>query len=339
MSLSTFFSSLFSKPEPKREEYVVCPYCLTDNLVGTVTCSKCQKPFTKTYLERYARNELVTAPIIGYTGAGKSVFLDSFLYTLLELQKPEFWPRTLLQPADAETNDWYQGVLRSRNLGLLPPANEKNVQAKRVLIARNIPLWGNRIFAFRDVGGENFESFLFEDFVVDFCIKSQCVIMALDVLAILEDPTRRLDTLFDGYIRTLRENGAKIRNRKALIVLTKGDRLRDIMPQNLCEYLDQDPVRGFLPENSPHNVNLGDINELNTYCRIGLNKLSDQLGNWISKLTGGTQLIELAKDEGIDLSFTLTSGWGAAPELGAKSVPLRMLDPIARLLEYHSREV
>ena len=325
--------------EVKQETFIVCPYCLQDNLIDRKTCEKCNREFTEIYRKHFCRSELVTAPIIGYTAAGKSVFLDSILYSLFELQRPELWSQLLLHAVDEETQNWFDGVRASRANGTIPPANAPNHEAKRVFVGRNLPLWGKRTFAFRDVAGENFDGFVFGKFVVDFCVRSHCAILVLDANAAIENPARPINTLFDRYVTTLIEHKARLDNRKILVVLSKADKLRGYLPTNLSSYLDADPLRGFVAKDSPYYFDLSNNTQLHKHCRHSLEELDKQLAAWVATLPGGQQMTQLAMEEKIDLRYTMVSGWGADPTMGANSAPLRMLDPLFQLLEFHSKEV
>ena len=260
---------------------------------------------------------------------------------MLDLSDKQLWPELIMSPADSATDEWlYQGILPSRKRDEPPKATDRSSNFKRILLTKGIPLWGERIFSLRDVAGEHFENFTFTDDVKAFCIQSKCAIFMIDVNEILSNPSEQFHTLFERYIRTIVESGETPRNRKVIAVLSKADMFRERLPDNLHKYLLSDPLyQDPSDKSSPYYIDLKDQASIHNHARVTLPLIDQQLSNWVASLgNGGRQLINQAKDGGVELRFTLASGWGNKPGIGADVHPLRILDPLIWLLEFHSRD-
>jgi hypothetical protein len=340
MSFFSFLKSFFL-PKKKTIETIACPFCLRENLKEAKQCVGCKGEIAENYKRHYAREKLMAIPIIGFSQTGKTVFVDSVACTLFDLSDKQFWKDLTITPIDSETESWIEGdILPSRARGQAPLPTGKEGHFKRVLLAKGIPLWKDRIFCLRDVAGEHFQTFTFAPEVEEFCIQSKCAIFIIDVNDVLNNPTRRFDTLFDKYVRTIVESGAKLAGRKIVIVLAKADLYRDRLPDNLRSYLDNDPLYR-IPQSakSPYQINLSDPAALSHHAKVTLPMIDSQLATWVGSLeNGGPQLNSKAKSEGVEIRYTLVSGWGSNPDQGADVKPLRMLDPLTWLLEFHSRE-
>jgi hypothetical protein len=339
MSFFSFLKSLFSSK--KKIETIACPFCLRENLKEAKQCSGCKGEIAENYKRHYAREKLMAIPVIGFSQTGKTVFVDSIACTLFDLSDKQFWKDLNITPIDSDTELWIEGeILPSRARGVGPQGTDKEASFKRVLLAKGIPLWKDRIFCLRDVAGEHFQTFTFAPEVQEFCIQSKCAIFIVDVNDVLNNPTRRFDTLFDKYVRTIVESGTPLAGRKIVIVLSKADLYRDRLPESLRTYLDNDPLYR-LPKSpqSQYYINLSDPGALSHHAKVTLPYIDSQLAAWVDSLeNGGPQLNSKAKSEGVEIRYTFVSGWGSKPDLGGDVKPLRMLDPLTWLLEFHSRE-
>lgn len=328
---------LRSKDELKT---IACPYCLRENALSEDKCGGCLSEISKDYKRHYSRDRLLAVPIIGNASAGKTIFVDSLACTLLELCKKQFWSADIT-PGDKSTEAWIpqvKGDRARRSDDSLPlPTGENNY--KRILFVKGIPLWGDRIFTIRDVAGENFQDFTFSEDVKEYVIQSNCAILMIDVQEILGNPIADFHTLFERYVRTLVECGKSPRDRKIIIVLSKADLYRERLPKNIKDYLDNDPLYHCTDGgNNPYYMDLADTSVLNNHAKVTLPMIDQQLSRWVVSL-GGSQLISKAKNEGVEIRFTIVSGWGANPDYKTDVHPLRILDPLIWLLEFHSREV
>jgi len=340
MGFFNFVQSLFSYNG--KLNTVACPYCLRENSLSAKKCSGCSGDLTENYKRHYSRDKLLAVPIIGYTSSGKSVFVDSLVCTMLDLSDKQHWSKFEGTPVDTDTEKWlYEVILPNRAKDKVPLATNREDNFKRVLLIKGIPLWGDRIFTLRDVAGEHFEGFTFSEDVKEYIKQSKCAIFMIDVNEVLSDPALQFHTLFQRYVRTIIESGDSPRDRKIIIVLSKADLYRERLPKNLLEYLNNDPLYQANGGNSkPFFIDLSDPSALNNHAKVILPMIDQQLSSWIATLgNGGSQLLAQAKSEGVEIRFTIVSGWGSKPQLGATVNPLRMLDPLLWLLEFHSREV
>jgi hypothetical protein len=149
------------------------------------------------------------------------------------------------------------------------------------------------------------------------------------------------DSILESYIATLELMGCNIaaEKRKIVVVLPKSDAYAD-MPENLKQFFNDDPIRQKLDGENPR-LRL-DIDEgMATYMEE-LQRASKSIREWFKTWQFGEQFLDRAKSKNIHLEFCMISAWGSPPDKENQTVPvrpIRVLDPLFWLLEFHSRKV
>ncbi len=198
---------------------------------------------------------------------------------------------------------------------------------------------GARTVAFRDVRGETLKDYQFPAQQAEFCKRTKCALIAISISDLEKQPGNFIDQMLASYVFTLRENKVKVNDgRKVVIMLTKADQLHDKLPPRLWDFFNNDPVRRAWDKDPVAGIDLASPAGIQEYFRT-LEMASKAIAEWVYTLDQGFQLLDIAKKEGIDLAFTLSSPWGSQPnpDLPKAINPYRVLDPFLWLLEFHSR--
>lgn len=320
-----------------------CPICRQEISLEDRTCPNCKSEVPQLYASNWGQGKLISVPTVGATNHGKTVFLQALIHTLDDLSDSGCWSGITIEPANEITNAWIREIRRARKEGRLPEPTQLKAEEALILLIQNIPLWGTRLLVIRDVAGEAYDkSFRFHESQRAFCQVAKCAFVVIDINDLDASPELTLDSMLLGYVRSLEAAGSKVvgEMRKIVIVFSKADMLREKLPTHLAEYIDNDPVRGIIDGFGQPNVpdSLSTPMGLANYRELGLETLNQHIRKWITgpNQKGGNKLLALADQYGIELKFTLTSGWGQDPGQKTKMNPRRIYDPFFWLLDFHS---
>lgn len=305
-------------------------------------CGRCSKQVTQTYLDFVKDAPLISVPIIGLTQVSKTTFIQALTLALSEIGGKAGMPEIGFRPCNDVTMRWYQDIRVRAAQGRPPdPTSQLHEEEIYLFTASGIPRWGSRTVAFRDVRGETLKDYHFPPLQAEFCKRTKCALIAISISDLEKQPGNFIDQMLSSYVYTLRENKVKVNDgRKVVIMLTKADQLHDKLPPRLWDFLNNDPVRRAWDDDPIVAVDLSTPAGMQEYFE-SLQKASTAIAEWVRTLRQGVQLLNIAKQEGIDIAFTLSSPWGSEPELDEHTRkpinPYRVLDPFLWLLEFHSR--
>ncbi len=340
------FNWLFSPPEP-----IPCPYCLHSmerTKLPKCSQSHCSQTVTETYLEFIKLARLVSVPIIGLSQVGKTTFIQALTLVLSEIAHKPGLPDTGFRACNEVTLKWYQEIRERAAIGAeagptVPLQEAVPLQERDVYLfkASDIPLWGSRTLALRDVAGESLRGYKFPKVQAEFCKQTKCALIAISLPDLESSHGEFIDQMLGSYVYTLRESGVRVNDgRKVVILLTKADKMHDMLPPRLWEFFLNDPVRRALDGDPIVGVDLSTDAGMQEYFK-SLEAASKAISQWVGTLPQGSQLLKTASEEGIDLAFTLISAWGSDPKNKARQhiAPIRVLDPFFWLLQFHSRQI
>lgn len=190
----------------------------------------------------------------------------------------------------------------------------------------------------RDVAGENFINLNFPLEYMPYLLRVPATLMMISISDLRTKSTYSVDDLMNCYVDTLARNKQDYRSSqlKLIVVLSKADKFKTELPDDLSEYLDSDPFSLNVHTGSPTDKLF-----MNDYMDK-LHRASLSIRGWFAeKQPGGEMLIAKANREGISLEFTLISSTGADPGPDATMLgnvnPLRVLDPYFLALDFYSK--
>lgn len=341
MSLFESIKSMWSSN--KRSQPVVCCYCLEEILVETNSnkCSHCYSELPVQYRENYADAPPFFIQVAGWSRVGKTVFLQAL--TMIIQHLGYVWPRFTYQPISDVSLRYVREIERSLKEGVMPESTREDDLDVYVMLLKNMERWGGRLVVIRDCPGEIFDTLHIPEKQAPFLTRTPTTFLMISLSDLdnknLNSEGRVMDQLFFSYINTLKKHGVHFKNdkRRVVIVFSKADSID--LPNNLFQYLSDDPIWTAINSRSRSEMN---AEKMWDYVETMRNN-SDQIKEWIrARQVSGDNLIRIAEGEGIELVFSLISSTGAqVPEDGRLPHPLeprRVLDPFFWALEFQSSD-
>ncbi|TWU04382.1 hypothetical protein [Stieleria varia] len=326
----------------KRKKSIECCYCAKMMRIvedaDRCECGKEENP--RFYMQDYAIAKPFYVPIVGWSSVGKTVWLHSLTRRMRELSRTA-WDQFTPTPANEATMRFQKAVEESIRRKELPEMTQLGVQEAYIMVLSKMPYWGSRTFVLRDCGGENFNDFEIPETQVPFLLNTRTSFFMFSLSDFQDETTdsssRSMEQLLQGYVNTLLKYNANVRQerRKIIVILSKVDALKADLPKNLFEYTVSDPIA--LAANNGTKLAGFDSAGMNDYMKV-LQRVSDQIREWLSSRTDGKQFINFANNQNIDLRFTVVSSLGGSAQ-GDRTEqwePYRVLDPFFWALDLHS---
>lgn len=317
-----------------------CCFCASQIWIQreVTNCPKCLEPVPDRCKD-FSDSQPFFVPMMGWSNVGKTVWLMSVIRRLRELSST-IWGEFTPIPGYEITQSLFRESEKLISTRELPGGTRmEQVLPAHVIILRNMPLWGNRTFVFRDCPGEAFDNFQIADSQLAFLRQTQvafCMISVPDLVQKNRDAWS-MEEMLQTYINALGKNvNLRQQRRRFVVVLSKCDAIRGEMPSNLYSYLERDPV-----------VELSQTGRRNDFSEESmvnyleeLSRASDAIREWLESFRQGKQFVNFAKEYNIELRFSAISALGGPAESGRLQqpwTPYRVLDPIFWALELHSR--
>jgi hypothetical protein len=277
-------------------------------------------------------------PLMGWSSVGKTVWLLAVIRRLRDLAATiwdDFSPIPAYEPTLHKFRDCEE-MIRSRNI---PSANRPHEEiVPQVTVLHQTPRWGDRTFVMRDCSGESFEEFTIQHNQASFLQETQIAFCMISLPDLWNKANKRksMEEILQCYIHTLGK-GCNLReqHRKFVVIFSKSDEMQREMPPHLYDYLIKDPVTRLVAH-SAHD----EFDEMGMARYMEeLDRVSNEIRDWIATKPDGKQFLTLAKAYNMDLRFTITSALGCPAPGGKLSddwTPYRVLDPLFWALEFHS---
>jgi hypothetical protein len=328
---------------------ILCPYCLASiHFKEGDKIDRCPTGFGKDgcgadlppkYVAKFNQMQPCYTQLIGWSQVGKTVYLQALTAMLMSLGA--MWKDDYAPSAQTEATLRYNRNVRSyMSSGEMPPITQLQLQEAYIMQLEKMVRWGGRTLVLRDVAGEHFNELKFPIEQTPYLIHVPTTLMMISVND-LSNHNFTMDQLMGSYIHTLMKYDSKYGSikRNVIVVLTKADLLSRILPSTLQSYLVTDPFTNALV-NANEAQEMGD-KDMSNYMR-DLHHVSDEIQEWVKSIDGGRTLIALAKNEDIELRFSLISSTGGSvsddKRMNISIAPTRVLDPFFWALEYQSRE-
>jgi hypothetical protein len=321
---------------------ILCPYCLTEiryrKEVTECANPKCAKELPIQYIQNYERAAPFFVQLIGWSAVGKTVYLQAL--TLMLMQMGKFWRNYSYSPLTEQTLGYVQNVREFLSKGAMPQATQLALQEAYVMLLLGMSRWGGRTLVSRDVAGEVFNKFQFPVEYTPYLLHVPTTFLMVSLHDLKEFPEKSMDQLMTSFIETMAkyERGFRKEQRKLVVVFSKADKIFDELPFSLQEYLQTDPLLTALNLRQPVQPLTGF--GMQRYME-NLANVSRQIEDWISEESAGRNLIMQARNNNIQLEFTIVSSTGADVDtssntLGVTLQPTRVLDPYFWALDFQS---
>jgi len=327
---------------------VVCPRCLQQIGVSdkpNQSCPNCGWQLPLEYIQNFEEAPPIFIQVFGWTNHGKTMFLDTMRLVLMDMGA--LWDRFRYQSFTQLDMDKERELRAERRKGVLAAntqRRERNQNEVYIMNLRGMERWGDRMLVVMDHPGEFFESFDVPVKEVPFLLNTPTTVMLISLQDVIDDTSNSagesVDQLFQIYLSALTREGVnwKKERRKIIIVLTKADMLRDIMPANLRNYLIDDSTWTSIESNRRIEP-LSSIAVAEYVERM--KRVSDEIKNWMltdrHNIPGGRNFINLIDDYNIDARFTMMTATGQDVQGGEIPIsPRRVLDPFFWALEFQS---
>ncbi len=327
----------------------MCPYCLAkiyfkegdklDHCPTGVGKNGCGSELPAKYVIKFEQMQPFFVQLIGWTHVGKTVYLQVLTAMLKALSAT--WKDEYVASAQTEaTLRYIRNVKSYMSSGEMPPATQLQLQEAYIMQLEKMARWGSRTLVLRDTAGEHFNDLQFPILQLPYLIHIPTTLMMISIND-LRNSNFSMDQLMSSLIYTLMKYDPKYGETKknVVIVLTKADLLNHILPATIKEYLATDPFAKILTD----TIEIQETNDRDMYVYMrNLHTISNEIEEWIKSIEGGRTLVSLAKNEGIELKFSIISSTGgpANDENRMKTplTPTRVLDPFFWALEYQSSE-
>jgi len=337
------FRNLFS---PTKN--ILCPYCLAEiNFREGDKVTHCPKTIGKDgcgielptkYVSRFDQMAPCFAQLVGWSQVGKTVYLQALTATLMKMGviwRNNFAPAALTNA----TLRYTRNVKSFMASGTMPPRTQLQLQEAYIMQLENMTRWGSRTLVMRDVAGEHFNDLKFNIEQTPYLLHVPTTLMMLSI-SDLEKQNFTMDELMNSLIQTLMNNDPNYgkTKRNVVIVLSKADLIARDLPQQIQEYLLNDPIAKILGStNDAHEMG---EEQMEDYMK-NLKKISDAIQAWLKGTDSGSVLVALANNESIDLRFSIVSSTGGQVggnnQMNVAITPTRVLDPFLWALEFQSK--
>lgn len=342
---------------------IVCPKCLktirdadADNPNRPCEAqlnAGCYRPLPLRYVRDFSTAEPLPIQVFGWSGHGKTVFLDALRLMLLDMRK--LWPDYTFQAIseeDMKKETELRGTLRQ---GKMPPSTTRvsDLGELKVNIMKLEKMAGyrNKWLVVMDYPGELFQAFDVRADLMPFLKGSPTTFFIISI-PLLTDPSRptgeSIDQLMNIYIETMlrleKQGGRKSRDglaftgdkRQVIVVLTMADLLVGRMPVELRRYLQNDTLWTRLrsPNSQPFS-----IEEMHDYF-AEMERVSDQIRDWLltdsDGAPGGSNLVGLLESTEVTAHYSMISAVGFQPDSDNPMPiqPKRVLDPFLWALQF-----
>lgn len=323
-------------PTPKR---VICPYDLTDIRYKNRPdrCPECDSELERLYVERFVNIPPFFVQMIGWSGVGKTVYLQAL--TLMLQRMNSVWHYFASTPLTEPTRQFKEEVLAFINTNKMPQTTQLGIQDAFIVHLQDMERWGNRTLVLRDVAGEYFQDTLkFPIEYTPYLLNVPVTFMMVSLPDLKDAKTKGMDDLMTSFILTMTNADVDFNKefRRVIVVLSKADLLtQSELPQELQVYLEDDPLK--ILSNSEAQMTAWSARQMEDYIQ-SLRVNSQIIQRWLSDTNAEARnLIGQARVNNIHLEFAIVSSTGTDDTHGQQLRPVRVVDPFFWALDFQSR--
>jgi hypothetical protein len=276
--------------------------------------------------------------LIGWSRVGKTVYLQTLALMLKKMER--FWgDNYVCSPLTESTLAFMENVKTYEVEGEMPFPNQVKLHDAFIMLLQGMERWGGRTLVTRDVAGENFmNNMQFPLEFMPYLVHVPVSIMMISIPDLKAEKKNSVENLLNSYVDTLalHRPNYKSSNLKVIVVLSKADKFKNELPDDLKIYLESDPFNIRINKNQ-----FIDSDFMKEYMKK-LYDTSAKIKKWFAETQpGGQMFLNKATRENLSLEFTLVSSTGTDPGPNAKMLvdlnPLRVLDPYFLALDFYSK--
>jgi hypothetical protein len=335
----------------------VCPFCL-ERIPGQKTLKacpheKCGKELPVLYMQPVKTLSPFPVQVFGWSQHGKSAYLTALTMMLMKMNR--IWRSFTWEAVTELSLNKVCEVNVHERTGKMPHPTLIGADDCYVMLLRKMEPWRNRALLVRDCPGEAFSGIKVPLEEAPFLHRARTIFMFASLPDLLDPEAenrsfegRTMDMLMTSFFNTLKSNGIRLKGRRVVMVLTKGDRITDLTP-GLRNYLVGDTL--WEASNSPEpervlrsflkNPAEFSVAEFMERYLAGMERADAEIRRWLALDHHAQNFIGLAQDYGVDLRLCLTSATGSPVSpgngLAQRWEPRRVLDPFFWALELERR--
>jgi double-GTPase-like protein len=321
---------------------IICPVCLESTAVSGAPprCEYCSAALPPLYL-REGRSMLpLPVQFFGLSRHGKSTYLAALTMALQRVNGS--WSGFTAMPATESSQRLFREATTYFDTGKLPPPTPPGVKDSYLMLLNHIPKWMKAALTIRDCSGDAFREIDVDLNEATFLLKGPLTFMFISIEDLKDSDGYTMDNLMTSYLNALAMHGARLDReyRKIVAVLTKADLFWDQLPDELLDYMREDPIWiASRKEGKPSRWY--SLAEMESYLKE-MERISQITEEWICQRAAGRMFVTLARDRNVEIQFSLVSSTGSAPrsqdnQLQTGWEPTRVLDPLLWALELDSR--
>ncbi len=286
---------------------------------------------------------MLSLPIqfFGLSGHGKTTYLAALNMMLQRVNRA--WNGFTTVPATEPSQRLAREARVYFETGQLPPASPPCVKDTYLILLNRVPKWVKAAVMVRDCSGDAFRGIGVDLTEASFLLQGTITFMFVSLEDLRSSAGYSMDILMTTYLNAFAAQGVQLDQeyRKIVVVLTKADLFWDKLPDELLNYIKEDPIWATCrrEDQPPRWYSLAETESyLETMARI-----SRSLEDWVCQSAAGARMfVSLAHDNHIEVQFSLVSATGAAPRrqdnaLDTSWEPTRVLDPLLWAFELDSR--
>jgi hypothetical protein len=297
---------------------LACPYCHHVQIFDKEgACENCGNPVSRLFLKAVEKAPPVYLATVGFSQHGKTTYLDSLTTMVENLGKisDNSFHEYLDDHTFNEVRHMRWLVQNQRTPDSTDP--QRKPLPLQIAIHNFLDNPVNTLITY-DLGGEIFDAQSDIQRYAEPMQHAHTIWLFVSVNDLENPPPldswgqgrpflRSLSDLFSVYRAGMERLGVNLKGRNLLIVYTKADKIVNKLPQRVREYIRNDPYFDIARLKFSETRHL----RLDAYAYMQeILAISSELENWTYDIEGGTPFINMVKQSGMNVQFTVTSSIG-----------------------------
>jgi hypothetical protein len=322
---------------------MLCPYCVDEIQDGSTQHAECRmvnnRPFPLFYQDYHGDDQAddpIVFSVVGFSGHGKTVYLAA-LFDYLDHHLTDIWPGFAASVLDQDSLTRLNENRRRLRNGELPARTAVNFPRPGILRPSGMPHLTDRTVLVCDPPGEAFMDQEQIRELAGFVQRSQCVLFLIDLGSLGDASADEMATLLETYLLGLRAMGIRDKRQHLVVVYTKADRMRAMVP-GFADFLTRSPeLNTWLRDLRPETLGTPD-----EHLRQ-LQQISNRLLQFTREDLNASKFTNLAEKRFESVTYTAVTSLGASPEgegdqqrLKVRMAPRCVVDPFLVMLDKSS---
>lgn len=291
---------------------IICPFCLkSHDFSRSLACTEHPEDSVPiAYVNEYNQAPPLWLALVGFSGVGKTCYLDALALTLEKISP--IWRGMFYRLLDQYTIDTVR-LMHVQAASVRPAkatTGPADVKPPRPLLIQvnKIPEAGSRCLVIYDTAGEVFGSLAeTEQYMTAVLNRVSTTWFLVSLQDLKKDASgKTLMDLFNTYLTSTERLGIDLTDRNLIVVYAKAD--HETFTPEIKRYLQSDPYNGL----TVPDTNFGDLMPFNFKDYMNeMGQISDLLEAYThAQVDQGAAFISIVKNKGINLKFSLCSALG-----------------------------